>query len=41
MNSKNHLSNDEYIEKALHDFKIKVIDSKQSLIEFKGKFNSM
>lgn len=41
MNIKNKFENDEYIEKAMHDFKVKIIDTKQNIIEFKGNFNKM
>jgi len=33
--------NDEYIERALHSFKMKVMTTKQNIVEFKMNFNKM
>jgi len=41
MNIKSTLDNDEYIERAMHEFKIKVINSKQKILEFKASFETM
>lgn len=41
MNIKSNLDNDEYIERAMHDFKIKVMNTKQRILEFKASFEKM
>lgn len=38
---KNNLEKDEYIEKAMHDFKVKIMNTKQNLLEFKASFDKM
>ena len=41
MKTKINLDNDEYIEKAMHDFKKKIMNTKQNLFEFKANFDKM
>lgn len=41
MNSKITFENDEYIERAMHEFKLKVMGTKQNILEFKANFDKM